>query len=451
MGAGRETGVHRESTEEVPTMFSDNSRKTGAMSRRDFARAAALGVPAAATCSAWARQKAAPLPPTPATADEKYWSAVREQFVLAPDLIALNAANLCPSSRPALDALFDHTRDVDRDPSFNNRARMTAGKETTRKLLASYLRVTPEEIIITRNTSEANNLVSSGIDLKAGDEVIIFSDNHPSNHQAWTEKTKRFGFTVRTVEQVNPHPGAEFYIQAFTRAMTPQTRVLAFTHLTNTVGDLFPARELCRISRERGILTLVDGAQSLGLMDVDLGDMQPDFYTGSAHKWPCGPKECGVLYINKAAQSRIWPSIYSAYTGAAGISRTFEGFGQRDEPAIISFGEAVKFFDGIGRAAIEKRARELAQALMEGLRKMDGVKIWTHADPARSVAVVSFQPGGLDTRKLSAALYEKDRIACATRGGADRGGLRFSPHLYNSHAEIERTLAAVKRYLSTGV
>lgn len=421
------------------------------ISRRDFARRAACGSLLALAPSRPAGQRPEPVAPAPAAPDEKYWAAVRARFALDPGLIALNAANLCPSSLPALESLIESTRDVDRDPSFDNRAKMTAGKEQTRRILAEYLRVSPEEIVITRNTSEANNLVSSGLNLKEGDEVVIFSDNHPSNHTAWTEKARRFGFTVKTVEQVNPHPGAEYYIEAFSKAITPRTRVLAFTHLTNTVGDLFPAREICRLARERGVLTLVDGAQSLGLMDVDLGDMQPDFYSGSAHKWPCGPKECGVLYVNKAAHDRLWPVIYSAYPGAVGISRTCETFGQRDEPAIIAFGEALKFFLRIGRPAIEKRSRELAQALMEGLRRIDGVKLWTHPDPARSVAVVSFQPAGLDPRKLSAALYQRERIAGATRGGADRGGLRLAPHLYNTHAEIEKTVAAIRRYVATGV
>jgi selenocysteine lyase/cysteine desulfurase len=233
--------------------------------------------------------------------------------------------------------------------------------------------------------------------------------------------------------------------------MTDRTKVLGFTHLTSTVGDLLPAKELCRRARERGVLTLVDGAQSLGLMDVDLADMQPDFYAGSGHKWPCGPKEVGVLYVNKGAQSRVWPSIVSAYPGAVGLSKTFESFGQRDEPAIIAFGEALRFQAKLRRPAIQARARELAEALLAGLRRIDGVKLWTHPDPARSAAVVSFQPGSLDVAKLSAALYAKDRIAGAPRPYADRGGLRFSPHFYNLHSEVERALGAIQRYLKTGV
>jgi isopenicillin-N epimerase len=421
------------------------------MNRREFARLLAIGgaVPFVSPKTAWA--KPSDLPPTPASPDEKFWTAVRDQFVMPKDLAILNAANLCPSSAPVLETMYKFTKDMDQDPSFDNRAKLGDGRENTRKLLAEFLRVTPEEIVITRNTSESNNLVSTGIDLKRGDEVLLTADNHPSNHVAWQEKAKRFGFTVKDVPVPNPHPGAEYYLDAFKKMITPQTRVISFTHLTSTVGDLFPAKELCALARERGILTLVDGAQTFGLMDVDLSDMQPDFYSGSAHKWPCGPKENGVLYINKTSQSKIWASIFSAYPGRVGVSKTFEGFGQRDEPAMIAFGEALTFQTRIGRAQIEKRSRELTQALVAGLKKIDGVKIWTSPDPSRTVAVLSFQPGNLDIRKLSLALYQKDRIGCATRGGQDRPGIRLSPHFYNTMADVDRTLGAITKYMASGV
>ena len=286
---------------------------------------------------------------------------------MPPDLGVLNAANLCPASRPVLEALKRESDSVDEDPSAQNRARLSGEKENLRKMLAAFLRVTPEEIVITRNTSEANNMVSSGVELKAGDEVVVFADNHPSNLTAWNEKAKRFGFTVITVPQKNPHPGMEHYIDAYTKAITPRTKLISFTHLSSSVGDLFPAKELCALARERGILSLVDGAQSFGLLDVNLTDISPDFYTGSAHKWPCGARECGVLYINTRAHKQIWPSIYSAYPGAVGISRTFESFGQRDEATMIAFRTALEFQTKVGREAIEKRSRALTQQLIAGL------------------------------------------------------------------------------------
>jgi isopenicillin-N epimerase len=424
-----------------------------ALSRRDFARLFAIGGSAALFAHpAWIREAgAAPALPSAAPASEADWAAIRAQFVLPPDLAVMNAANLCPASRPVLDALTRETRSVDEDPSPMNRARLYPEKEETRRALAAYLRATPEEIIITRNTSESNNLVSNGLDLGPGDEVIVHADNHPSNLQAWHAKATRYGFSVVVVEQRNPHPGMDYYIDAFTRAMTPRSKVLAFTHLSSTVGDLFPAAALCRLARSRGVLSLVDGAQTFGLLDVNLAEMQPDFYTGSAHKWPCGARECGVLYVRTDVQARLWPTIYSAYPGAVGFSRSFEGFGQRDEATMIAFREALTFQTRLGRTAVEQRARELAAQLLEGLAALPGVRVWTAPQPALHAAVVSFLPGSLDAGRLAAALYERDRVAITTRGGQDRSGLRVSPHFYNSPAEIDRLLAALGRYLRTGV
>lgn len=423
------------------------------ISRRDFAQLLAIGGTAVmlpGAPPALATPASAPLV-QPRLADEKYWIGIREQFLMPKDLAPMNAANLCPSPKPVVDALVEATHRMDRDPSPQSRASHGPAREETRRLIAEKLRATPEEIVITRNTSEANNFVSNGLTLQAGDEVVIFSDNHPSNHAAWREKAARFGYEVKIVEQKSPHPGAEYYVQAFTAALTSRTKVLAITHVTNSAGDLMPAAELCRIARERGVLSVLDGAQTFGVLDVNLSEIRPDFYTASAHKWPCGPKETGILYVNTAVQDRIAASIVSLYAGAVGISRRLEGFGQRDEAAVVAFGEAIRFQNRIGAAQIEARSRELAQALITGLKGLDGVTMWTHPEPARSAAVVTFQPGSLDPRRLAAALYEKDRIVCASRGGTDRPGIRLSPHLYNLHTEVDRAVGAVKRYLASGV
>jgi len=426
----------------------------GSVSRRDFARLFAVGGSAALFSDpVWAREygQSNGASPEIGGTGEAFWKSVRAQFVMPPDLGVLNAANLCPASRPVLEALRRETDSVDKDPSAQNRARLSGEKEHLRKTLAAFLRVTPEEIVITRNTSEANNMVSSGVDLKAGDEVIVFQDNHPSNLTAWNEKAKRFGFTVVTIPQKNPHPGMGYYLDAYKKAITPRTKLLSFTHLSSSVGDLFPAKELCALAREHNVLSLVDGAQSFGLLDVNLTDISPDFYTGSAHKWPCGARECGVLYINTRAHKQIWPSIYSAYPGAVGISRTFESFGQRDEATMIAFRNALEFQTKVGRDAIEKRSRALTQQLIAGLLKLPDVKVWTSPNPTLNGAVVSFMPGSLNPPRLGQALYEKDKIGTAGRGMGDRGGLRASPHFYNTPEEIDRLVSAMARYLKTGV
>lgn len=431
------------------------------LSRRDFARFLALSGSAtlipidafaqrARTMEEWGLTSA-PLPRTPVEPDEKFWHEVRARFLVPRDLGFMNAANLCPTSLPAIEAHEKNLRLYEASPSPDVRSGLMRQREEARKLLAEALRATPEEIVITRNTTESNNFVSSGLQLASGDEVVVWADNHPSNQRAWTEKAKRFGFTVITVPVVSPHPGADAYVALFTKAFTPRTRVLAFSHVSSNSGDLLPAAELCQIARERGILTLVDGAQTFGVLDVDLAALKPDFYTGSMHKWPCGPKEKGLLFVNKGVHDRIFPSVYGVYGGAVGISRQLEAEGQRDDASIAAVVEGLKFQGSIGRVVIEKRSRSLAQYLITELGKLDGVTFWTHTDPARRAAVVIFKPGSLDVRRLSAALTEKERLVFTARPGQDRTGLRLSPHFYNTMDEMDRVVGGIRKYLASGV
>ena len=181
------------------------------VSRRDFARLVALAgwIPSVLHAdTGWAQTPS--IGPAPASADEAYWLKVRQQFLMPRELGVMNAANLCPSSAPVLQALYDITKDMDANPSGQNRRKLAEGKEATRRALAEFFRVTPEEIVITRNTSEANNTISSGLDFKAGDEVVIFADNHPSNNAAWKNKSERWGFAVVELPVPNPHPGPEY-------------------------------------------------------------------------------------------------------------------------------------------------------------------------------------------------------------------------------------------------
>jgi isopenicillin-N epimerase len=421
------------------------------VSRRDFARLLAITGTTPFLTRVPEEWISSPLPPTPAEPDEKFWREVRARFLLPADLIFLNAANLCPTSTVVVETLEKNTRYLDANPSSGSRAKLTEGREESRRLIAQALGVSAEEIVITRNTSEANNLVSSGLQLGPGDEVLVFGDNHPSNLAAWRDKGARYGFTAIDVPVVTPHPGPEAYVAAFTNAITPRTRLIAMTHVTNTMGDMLPVHDLCRIARERGVLTLVDGAQSFGVLDVDLGQMRPDFYSGSVHKWPCGPKETGVLFVDRGLHDRIHASVVSLYPGAVGISRKLEAYGQRDEAALATVGSAIRLQNDIGRAAIEKRARQLTARLAAELRRIDGVSLWTRTESATSAAIIVFKPAALDPRRLVSALYERDRIACAAAGGSTRPGVRLSPHFYNTLDEMDRTVAAVRRYVRDGL
>jgi len=367
------------------------------------------------------------------------------------DLAFLNAANLCPMSLPVIEAIEKNTRDYEIDPSPEVRSVLLHAREDARKRLADALRVTTDELVLTRNTTEGNNFVSSGLTLGAGDEVVVSADNHPSNLVAWRQKGARFGFNVVTVATPAHHPGADGYVDSFVKAFTPKTKVLAVTYVSSNSGDVLPVAALCRAAREHGVLSLVDGAQAFGVIDVNLSEVKPDFFTGSMHKWPCGPKEKGVLYVNKAIQDRLSPSIYGVYGGATGISRTFEAEGQRDDASMAAVVKALDFQGTIGRDVIERRARSLAQHLMRELQKLDGVQLWTDPSPDRSAQIVIFKPGSLDPRKVGDALT-KERIVVTVRGAnGSNPGLRASPHFYNTMDDIDRLVGTIGKYMRTGV
>ena len=177
------------------------------------------------------------------------------------------------------------------------------------------------------------------------------------------------------------------------------------------------------MARERGVLTLVDGAQSFGLLDVNLARHRSRTSTPAARTSGRAARASAACSTSTARRTtKLWPSIYSAYPGAVGFSRTFEGFGQRDEATMIAFGEALEFQTKVGRTAIEA-ARPRAEHAADGRTgKLPGVTVWTSPVPELRAAVVSFQPGTLDASKLATALYEKHKIAVATRGGRIAAG-----------------------------
>ncbi|MXZ74617.1 MAG: aminotransferase class V-fold PLP-dependent enzyme [Gemmatimonadetes bacterium] len=381
--------------------------------------------------------------------DERYWHAVRSQFLLRDNLALMNAANLCPSPYPVMESVFKYTRDLDYDASFHNRTKYRQIREDTREKMARLLGAHPDEIALVRNTSEANNAISTGFHLGADDEVLLSDLNHPSNRHAWEVKARRYGFKINYVT-VPVIPGSEQeIIDAFDRAYTPATKVMSFTHVSNTTGLTMPAKALCAAARSRGVFSLVDGAQSFGALEIDLADMGCDAYSGSAHKWFMGPKEVGVLYVRKDSQDAVWPAIVSAgwRDEVEGSARKYEVLGQRDDAALTATGRGVEFHEKIGPARVEARMRQVATAIKEGLSGLPGIELRTSMDPVLSAGVVIFKPGELDPRKVFDKLYTTYHIAGAGMGP----NVRLSPHIYNTLDEADRAVTAVAEMLRDGV
>lgn len=411
-------------------------------SRREFLRkvSATAALPASWTAFSAALQGA-----TPNDTSEPFWRMVKAQYPLEEKLVYLNAANVCPASRPVMDRHVEFLHDFHRNPSFQNRDKYVPLQEALRSKVAGMLGVSADEIAITRNTSEGSNIVVRGIDLKQGDEVIVTSHNHPSNNDSWKVRAKREGFTVKSLAVPIPARSIDELVSSVEQAITPRTKVIAITHLTSTTGILYPARAISELARKRGCYLHLDGAQTFGAIEVNLREIGCDSYSTSAHKWPMGPLEAGILYVRSERIPQLWPSIVTAGWGDnLRGARKFEVFGQRDDPRIVAFEAAVDFLQMIGIKAIESRVRALATRAKTELAKLPNVQIKTNHEPELSAGVIKFRLSNVPTKRAYDTLWEKHRIAIAMTASGESEGLRFSPHIYNSFEDIDRAVAAVK-------
>jgi len=380
------------------------------------------------------------------TGDEKFWALVKNQFPIRKGLIMLNAANLCPSPALVQNRVIELTKDIDTDASFANRNKFTELKEKARKALAEYVGAKEGEIAIVRNTSEGNNFVINGVTLGNGDEVVIWDQNHPTANVAFDVGAERFGYHVVRVKTPEVPKSPEELISPFVEAMTPKTKMLAFSHVSNVSGIRIDAERLCKLARERGVLSLVDGAQTFGTYPLFLDDMGCDFFTASSHKWFCGPKEVGILYVRHDRIDSLYPSQVGVGWESArqNGARKFETLGQQDDSRIAAMIEATRFHNTLGMLRISTRARILADAVKEGLkRRIANVQFITPAAHPMCWGVVVFRIPGLDSSKALEILYGKFEIGCAVMGE----NIRYSPHFYNTLEEIDAAVDALARLI----
>ena len=432
--------------------FSDN---TPEMSRRSILKGLAHGTAAGVllpfidfgqTESSYdlLKRTAAALDQKRAVGDERFWTLVKDQFLIKKKLIMLNAANLCPAPAVVQSRVIELTKNVDSDPSFANRAKFTELKEKARSALAEYVCAENDEIAIVRNTSEGNNFVINGVTLGKNDEVIIWDQNHPTANVAFDVRAERYGYNVIRVKTPEKPENPNDLFKPFVDAMTSRTKVLAFSHVSNVSGIRIPAKELCSIARKNGILSLVDGAQTFGTLPLDLHDMGCDFFTASSHKWFCGPKEVGILYVRRDRIESLYPSQVGVGWESAvkAGARKFDNLGQQDDSRVSAMFEAAQFHNTLGKLRISSRARMLADAIKDGLRKrIPNVKFVTPMDYTMCWGVVVFEVPGLDSRKALDVLYRQNDIGCAAMGP----NIRYSPHFYNPLSEIDRAVDAVAR------
>lgn len=430
--------------------MTDRDSRRGFLTRLGQASAlAALGplVPEASADALSPDRSAAPngaVPPPASPLDEDGWKKIRGEFLPGGKTISINAANMCPAPKSVVEAVIRATRDVDTDVSYQNRAEYNQLRDKVRERIAKLINADGDEIAIVRNASEANNIVVGGLELERDDEVLLLDQNHPTNNVAWDVRAAQRGFQVRRIGFATAPTSQAEVLARFTAAVSPRTRVIAFSHVSNTTGLKVPASQLCRWARERGIYTHVDGAQTFAATPIDVRDIGCDSYSVSAQKWLMGPREIGFLFVRSNRLDRIWPGVIGVGWGdrkdpAVKGARKFETMGQRNDAATAGLMAALEFHEKIGPVAMAERIGVLTDRLVAGLRSHD-IPLVTSTDPSLRLGVVVIQAEAARAARMHEKLYRDHGII-----GSNTGGLRLSPNVCVTLAEIDRVVMAVTR------
>ncbi len=392
-------------------------------------------------------------PNWPRANDPNYWRWLRQQFPIPADEAYFNTGTLGARPRQVVDTVINHMRENERTIAhFDYRpehVEYISGYrkyEDIRAKLGSLIHAegaSGREIALVQNATVAISQIANGLDLQAGDEVLLTDQEHAGGQGGWDLRAKRYGIVVKKIPIAIPANDAEAIVKSFAAAITPRTRVIAVPHITSKYGIVLPVRQLCALGREHNLFTLVDGAQAVGQIPVNVKEIGCDAYASSPHKWLFAPPGNGLLYVREARMKDVWATIASGnwdnYKAEDGIFRLMQ-FGTGNLSNLVGLEAGLDFHNRIGSERCLQRIAELANRLRAGLQQIKGVTIFSPTHPALACSIVNYGVDKIEGTKLMDELWARKKIRVRSQGGT---AVRQTSHIYNSPAEIDATLEVV--------
>ncbi len=389
--------------------------------------------------------------PVEVAGDEAYWSEIARAFDADRTLINLNNGGCSPAPAHVLEAMIRDLRFSNEIPVHHMWNVLEPRIESVRRDLAAEFGCDPEEMAITRNASEAMETLTLGIDLKAGDEVLITNQNYGRMITTWEQRARRDGIVVKQISFPVPPPSREDVVDRFRRAITPRTRVLEVTHITNLTGQILPVKEIVKMAREKNVEVFVDGAHAFAHFPFKRDDLECDYYGTSLHKWLLAPIGTGFLYVRKEKQKKIWP-LMAAPAAMDNDIRKYEEIGTHPAANHNAIAGALAFHQGIGAQRKAARLRLLRDRWARRLLAADPrVRVLTPLNDTDSCGIGLIHVEGVDTGKLQAHLWEKHRIMTTPIVHAEFNGLRVTPNVYTTLPEIDVFAGKIEEVLRKGL
>jgi selenocysteine lyase/cysteine desulfurase len=416
------------------------------MDKRSFLKGLALaGFSAPLSGNAMAKwiSKAEHIPAAELATDETFWAGIRDGYKLKPDYINLENGyyNFLPEE--LLENYIAQIRKVNYQGSYYMRTVQFDNKKKFAARLARLAGCSPEELIITRNTTESLDLIIGGMHWKAGDEAVMAEQDYGSMLEMFKLVAKKNG-VVNTIISVPNHPASdEEIVDLYAKAITPKTRLLMVSHMVNITGHILPIRKICDMARSKGVEIMVDGAHAFAHIQYNISDLNCDYYGASLHKWLSTPLGAGILYVRKEKISNIWPLLAEGDRKEDDISR-LNHIGTHPVHTDLAIDGAIDYYEKIGAEKKETRLRYLQQYWTSKVRTIPNVVVNTPVEATRACGIANVGIKGMKPAELADTLLKKYNIYTVAIDYANVQGCRICPNLYTTLPELDVLIKALK-------
>jgi selenocysteine lyase/cysteine desulfurase len=410
--------------------------------RRSFLASigASIGASTLAGVAAGCARQLAAASPAPAASRTLRGLAPADDFLFDAGLTYLQTGSLGPTPRPVIDRTIAVWHELERDPTALGYGTLQAQMEDVRGKAAALLGCALHELVVTTSTTEGINWVAQGVALAPGDRILTTDQEHPGGRVGWDFVAKRYGATIDVVAIPPGENDAAAIVARFAKAIDARTRVMSFSHVLTSTGLRMPVAELCALARRAGCISLVDGAQAVGGIAVDVKQLGCDAYATSGHKWLLGPKGTGLLYLSDALGDRCEVIALqdgrAVYTHSSGVSSI---------PSVHGLGAAIDYVTAIGVARVEAHALALHRRAHATLSAIRPLRVLSAADGALATPLLTYAlPTAIDASALAARLHDTHRVEVKGVPREWLNGHRVSTHLFNDERDIDALAAALR-------
>ncbi|MEY3432649.1 MAG: hypothetical protein RL131_585 [Bacteroidota bacterium] len=376
--------------------------------------------------------------------DEDLWAWIREAYTVSPNIINLNNGGVAPQPKVVQDAHIRYYQYSNEAPSYYMWQILDQGREPLREKLAVLAGCDKEEIAINRNSTEGLNTVIFGLNLKAGDEVVLTKQDYPNMINAWKQREKRDGIKLVWVDLPLPMENEDEIASYYIKAFTARTKVVLVTHLINWCGQIIPVKKIADAAHQRGIEVIADGAHTFAHLNFSIPDLGCDYFATSLHKWLSAPFGSGLLYIKKDKIKNVWALLSNNEPDGTDI-RKFESLGTRSFASEMAIGAAVDFHDVMGSKRKEARLKFLKDYWVNQVKDHPKVKFNQPHSKHLSGAIANISIEGKKPEEVSGELFNKYKIHTVAINWENIHGVRVTPNVYTSLRDLDKLAISLRK------